>query len=248
MSVAEAFGITPDQINDLIDRHWADWTAQAPDLALVPRPGGLCDWLRKAEPHDADRVLRCLAQLSDAEAGAHRDAGLVLAWVMMPAATMLAHQLRFISEDIDCHVSAHLWIAVRSYPWQTTGRVAANIKLNLRKRVVKELTSTASLLPLDDSRLAQVESTPDAIEELIEVLGDGLSAEVINQDDFDLLMAVLDAADELEPLSGPGIGIIGDRVSERVGESRGCTGRTIRRYIKRSITALGELVEAQQSA
>ena len=248
MTVAESFGVTADQISDLLETHWADWTTQVPDLALVPHPGRLCDWLRTAEPHEADRVLRGLAQLSDADAGARREAGLVLAWVMMPAATILAHQLRSMSDDIDFHVAAQLWIAVRTYPWQTTGRVAANIKLNLRKRVLKDLTSTAPYLPLDDSRLAPVESTPDAIEELIEILGDGLNAEVIDQDDFDLLMAVLDAADELEPPKGPGIGIVGDRVSERIGQDRGCSSRTVRRYLKRSIEALGELAEAQKSA
>jgi hypothetical protein len=248
MTVAETFGVTADQISDLLETHWVDWTLQAPDLALVPSPGCLCDWLRTADPREADRVLRGLAKLSDADAAASREAGLALAWVMMPAATILAHQLRSMSDDIDFHVAAQLWIAVRTYPWQTTGRVAANLKLNLRKRVVKDLTSTAPYLPLDDSRLAAVESSPDAIEELIELLGDGLDAEVIDQADFDLLMAVLDAADELEPPSGPGIGIVGDRVSERVGQARGCTARTIRRYLKRSIGALGELAEAQKSA
>lgn len=248
MTVAETVGVTADLITDLLKAHWADWAAQAPDLFLVPRPDRLVDWLRTAGSHDADRVLRALAQLSDADSGDSREAALVLAWVMMPAATILAHQLRSLSEDIDCHVAAHLWIAVRSYPWQTTGRVAANIKLNLRKRVIKELTPTASYLPLDDSRIAGVESTPDAIEELIEILGDGLNAEVIDQDDFDLLMAVLDAADELEPPSGPGIGIVGDRVSERVGQDRGCAARTIRRYVNRSIRALGDLAEAQRTA
>ena len=248
MTVAETFGVTAEMISELLDEHWQEWTAQAPDLALVPTPSSLCDWLRRARPDEADRVLRGLARTSDAEAGASREAGLVLAWVMMPAATFLAHRLRFMSEEIDFHVAAQLWIAVRSYPWSTTGKVAANIKLNLRKRVVKELTSTASYLPLDDARMASIEGTQDAIEELIEVLDDGLNAEVISQDDFDLLLAVLDAADELEPPSGPGIGIIGDRVSERIGQARGCTGRTIRRHIKRSVSALGELAEAQRSA
>ena len=248
MTVAETFGVTADQISDLLNTPWPGWSARVPDLGIVANPGRLCDWLRAAEPHEADRVLRGLAQLSDAEAGASRDAGLVLAWVMMPAATILAHQLRAMSEDIDFHVAAQLWIAVRTYPWASTGRVAANIKLNLRKRVVKDLTSTAPYLPLDDSRLAAVESTPDAIEELIEILGDGLDAEVISQDDFDLLMAVLDAAAELEPPSGPGIGIVGDRVSAHVGAARGCAPRTVRRYLKRSIGALSVLAQAQQSA
>jgi hypothetical protein len=248
MSVVEAFDVTAEQIDDLLQLHWAEWTQLAPGLSFVPTPVHLCGWLRKADPRDADQVLRGLAQLSDVDTYGCRDAGLVLAWVMMPAATILAHQLRAMSKDIDAHVAAQLWIAVRTYPWPTTGRVAANIKLNLRKRVMKELSSTANYLPLDDSRLVQTERTPDAIEELIEILDDGLNAEVINQDDFDLLMAVLDAADELEPPSGPGIGVIGDRVSARVGEIRGCAPRTVRRYVRRSIQALSAMSQAQLSA
>lgn len=248
MSVAEALGVTADQINDLIDTHWLQWTAEAPDLELVTPSERLVDWLRKAAPSEADLVLRALARLANAHAGGSRDAGLVLAWVMMPAATMLAHRLRFMSEEIDDHVAAHLWIAVRTFPWSTTGRVAANLKHNLRKKVVRELTPTSDYLPLDECRLPPVERHPDAIEELIDILGDGLKAEVIDQDDFDLLMAVLDAADELEPTSGPGVGIVGDRVSARVGELHGCTARTIRRRIKRSTSALSQFSQEQQSA
>lgn len=248
MSVAEAFGVTADQINGLIDANWPQWAAYVPDLDLVPVTEKLFDWLRKAPPNEADRVLRALARLSNDQAGASADAGLVLAWVMMPAATVLAHRLRFMSEQIDEHVAAQLWIAVRTFPWQTTGRVAANLKLNLRKNVVKDLTPTSNYLPLDECRLPPAEHRQDAIEELIDILGDGLKAEVIDQDDFDLLMAVLDAADELEPPSGPGIGIIGDRVSTRIGELHGCAPRTIRRRIKRSTDALSQLSQEQQSA
>lgn len=248
MSVAEAFGVTAQQINDLIDTHWPEWAAKAPDLGLVPASDGLFDWLRKAAPKEADLVLRALARLSHDQAGASAEAGLVLAWVMMPAATLIAHQLRFMSEEIDEHVAAQLWIAVRTFPWSTTGRVAANLKHNLRKKVVRELTPTSDYLPLDECRLPPAVRHPDAIEELIGILGDGLKAEVIDQDDFDLLMAVLDAADELEPPSGPGIGIVGDRVSARIGELHGCTARTIRRRIKRSTDALGQFSQEQQSA
>jgi len=244
MSVAESFGVTADQIDNLIDIHWPEWVAEAPDLKLVPASERLFDWLRKAPPTEADLVLRALARLSNDQA----DAGLVLAWVMMPAATVLAHRLRFMSEEIDEHVAAQLWIAVRTFPWSTTGRVAANLKLNLRKNVVRDLTPTSSHLSLDESRLPPAEPQQDAIEELIEILGDGLKAEVINQDDFDLLMAVMDAAEELVPPSGPGIGIIGDRVSARLGELQGCNPRTIRRWIKRSTTALSQLAQEQQSA
>ncbi|MEZ5199867.1 MAG: hypothetical protein R2742_00610 [Micropruina glycogenica] len=39
---------------------------------------------------DADRVLRGLARLAHGGAGGCPDAALVLAWVMMPSATVLA--------------------------------------------------------------------------------------------------------------------------------------------------------------
>lgn len=66
---------------------------------------------------------------------------------MMPSATVLAHQLRTLSEDIDCHVAAQLWIAVRTFPWRTTGPVAANLNRNLRKKVLQDLVPTSSPIP-----------------------------------------------------------------------------------------------------
>ena len=125
----------------------AEWVSEAPDLELVPATEKLYDWLRKAPPEDADRVLRGLARLAHGGAGACPDAALVLAWVMMPSATVLAHQLRTLSEDIDCHVAAQLWSAVRTFPWRTTGPVAANLNRNLRKKVLQDLVPTSSPIP-----------------------------------------------------------------------------------------------------
>ena len=102
--------------------------------------------------------------------------------------------------------------------------------------------------PPDGDDVVQDDPLPDALEELIEILGDGLKAEVIGQEDVDLLLAVMDAAAQLVPPSGPGIGITGDRVSARIGELHGCSPRTIRRRIKRSTDALGQLAQEQQSA
>lgn len=248
MSVAESFGLTAGKINDLIDMHWPEWVAEAPDLELVPATERLCDWLRKAPPEEADLVLRGLARLAHEGAGTSPDAAFVLAWVMMPSATVLAHQLRTLSEDIDCHVAAQLWISVRTFPWRTTGRVAANLNRNLRKKVLQDLVPTSSPFPPDGDDVVQNEQQPDALEELIEILGDGLKAEVIGQDDVDLLLAVMDAAAQLVPPSGPGIGITGDRVSTHIGKLHGCSPRTIRRRIKRSTGALSQLVQEQQSA
>ena len=62
MTVAESFGLTADKINELIDTHGPEWVSEAPDLELVPATEKLYDWLRKAPPEDADRVLRGLAR------------------------------------------------------------------------------------------------------------------------------------------------------------------------------------------
>ena len=74
---------------------------------------------------------------------------------MMPSATVLAHQLRTLSEDIDCHVAAQLWIAVRTFPWRTTGPVAANLNRNLRKKVLQDLVPTSSPIPHDGDDVVQ---------------------------------------------------------------------------------------------
>lgn len=37
MTVAASYAITADQISELLDTHWAEWTLQAP-AALVPLP------------------------------------------------------------------------------------------------------------------------------------------------------------------------------------------------------------------
>ena len=80
MTVAESFGLTGDKINQLIDTHGPEWVSEAPDLELVPATEKLYDWLRKAPPEDADRVLRGLPRLAHGGAGACPDAALVLAW------------------------------------------------------------------------------------------------------------------------------------------------------------------------
>ena len=98
-----------------------------------------------------------------------------------------------MSEDIDCQVAAQLWSAVRTFPWRTTGPVAANLNRNLRKKVLQDLVPTSSPIPHDGDDVVQDDPLPDALEELIEILSDGIKAEVIGQDDVDLLLAVMDA-------------------------------------------------------
>ena len=159
-------------------------------------------------------MLRGLARLAHGGAGECPDAALVLAWVMMPSATVLAHQLRTLSEDIDCQVAAQLWSAVRTFPWRTTGPVAANLNRNLRKKVLQDLVPTSSPIPHDGDDVVQDDPLPDALEELIEIPSDGIKAEVIGQDDVDLLLAVMDAPrnssrrrDHRRPGLGPDRGV-----------------------------------------
>ncbi|MCC6496320.1 MAG: hypothetical protein IT193_08675 [Propionibacteriaceae bacterium] len=238
MSVVAQFGITADSITRLIDNHWLAWMAQAPDLHLRPTDTPLDQWVTRAPAVDVDRVLRALARLAhDDEPTTAQGAALVLVWLMMPAASMLANQLRTLDVDIDQHIAAQLWIEVRSYPWQTTGRVAANLRCNLRKHLLADFAEPELILFDQQPPDEPAPDGGDSMQEAVDFLEEGLEDEAITQDDFDLLLAVLDAADQLHPRPYRG-GLTGNRVSNLVAAELGVTGRTVRRRTTRSIAAL----------
>lgn len=240
MSVTQAIGYTTDQIEQMIREHWQGWAEVAPDLCLVPDPLQLKRWLTDSDRRDADRILRGLAQLASVDGADSIKAAAVLAWLLVPAATLVAHHLGALHQDMDQLVAGQLWIEVRTYPWQTTGRVAANVRFNVRKKLLKDLGATLPMwLPLDEVR----SSTRDPEQynsEILAILIDGLDAEVISQDDFDLLLAVLDAAERIPVQPFTGLRLTGNKVSEAVAADRTVTGRTVRRQTTGSIRALAE--------
>ena len=114
MSVTQAIGYTTDQIDQLIREHWQGWAEVAPDLCLVPDPLQLKRWLTDSDRRDADRILRGLAQLASVDGADSIEAAAVLAWLLVPAATLVAHHLGALHQDMDQLVAGQLWIEVRT--------------------------------------------------------------------------------------------------------------------------------------
>jgi len=184
------------------------------------------------------------------------DAARVLAWLMLPAAGALAAELR--GRDVAEHLAARLWIAVRSHPWATTGKVAANIAGRVRREVLLDLDCATQLENHDKTQARTIpaspyvatlslvvdpdEQLPDAAEDVLTVLDWGCAHQVISGSDRDLLLDVLAAAGLEEGTGTRCQPLLGDKVSARVGARRGVTGRTVRRHTKRAIAALAAAV------
>ncbi len=269
MSVAEALRLTRPLVQELAVRRWPDWSSRLPVLGGVERPAELDRWLRQAAPADADDILLALAQLAALDGGDDPDAARLLAWVLLPGACRVATTFRR-AEDIDEHVAAQLWIEIRSFSWQTTSRVAANILGRVRKHLARELTDPARPTPVPTqapspaasgivSGLGRMyglavtpapddPSTRTPMEELLSVLEWGCGAGVISRQDRLLLLDVIAAAADQPAWLGAGGGLLGDGVSDAVGNLWGVSGRTVRRRAAASIEALSRCTRRPHSA
>lgn len=249
MSVARALGLGEAEIQRLIAGRWNDWVHLAPDLRLVEDPEQLGEWMRTAPLATSDLILHSLAQLAAEDGADDRDAALLLCWLMLPAASILARDLRSLS-DADALVASQLWIEARSFPWRTTARVAANIRHNLRKHLLRtELHRNATIVwartqTLEPARLHERPAGPLIIptaDELQLVLHWGCARGAITEDDRLLLEAVVEAAITEPTAPATGALLFGEKVCNAVGRIWGISGRTVRRRTQRAIQALAEL-------
>ena len=80
-----------------------------------------------------------LARLASPSGGDDVAAAGALAWLLLPGACATAHRLRSLTPRIDEVVAAQLWLEVREFAWQRLGKVAANIVMNVRRGVLREL-------------------------------------------------------------------------------------------------------------
>ena len=265
MSVATALNMTRETVLEVVVQRWPEWSQHLPALRLIDRPDDLEGWLRNADPGAADEVLRALAHLAAADGLNDLDAATVLVWVMLPGACRVAAGFAR-TPDIDEHVAAQLWIEVRSFSWQTTSRVAANITGRLRKHLRADLSEPAlvSLTPtvapattgtgivvalahqygLDAVAGPGEEAT--AMEELLSVLEWGCLCGVITSQDRLLLLDVIAAAADQRTWLSSGASLLGDKVSDAVGTHWGISGRTVRRRAAASINALAEIAAHQR--
>jgi hypothetical protein len=156
MGVAELLGLEGNSERlDQARRRWPQWRANDHRLAVVQDFDDLSGWLPTVSREDADEVLLALAMLAAPDGGDDLAAAAALAKCLLPGACRLAARLcslrsraglrdnqpahASVMRRIDELVASQLWIEVRSFPWRRLAKVAANILMNTKAGVLREV-------------------------------------------------------------------------------------------------------------
>ena len=159
MSVGDQLGL--DDNSELLDRarqKWPAWGAADPRLGVVDNFDDLRTWLPTVDHETSDQVLLALAMLAAPDGGDDIAAAAALAKCLLPGACRLAGWLSTLPprevfrdsqpvtagtwsavERVDELVASQLWIEVRTFKWRRTRKVAANILINTRVGVLREV-------------------------------------------------------------------------------------------------------------
>ncbi|MBM6402607.1 hypothetical protein [Phycicoccus sonneratiae] len=252
MSVAAMLGLD-DPDSELLAQaqtRWSGWCVDHPGLDCAPSLPSLRQWLLACAPDQADGALAALANLGNCRGGGDPAAAAVLCWTLLPGASTLARGLATLCPDIDQVVASQLWIEVRS------GRiparhVAANVLRNVRKGVLRHLgvgqpvgsrCDTAMLVD-PTSRLwldlPNPDRHPTAKAELEDLLERACRDGVIDLDDCRLLVRLARASGTgAGPRRAGRGGLTASAATTVVSAELGISGRTVRRRVQRSLTAL----------
>ena len=159
MSVGDQLGL--DDNSELLDKarqKWPAWVAADPRLGVVDNFDDLRSWLPTVDHETSDQVLLALAMLAAPDGGDDIAAAAALAKCLLPGACRLAGWLSTLPprevfrdsqpvlagtwsavERVDELVASQLWIEVRTFKWRRTRKVAANILINTRVGVLREV-------------------------------------------------------------------------------------------------------------
>jgi len=159
MSVGDQLDL--DDNSEVLDQarsKWPDWVAADSRLDVVAEFDDLRAWLPSVDRDASDEVLLALAMLAAPDGGDDIAAAAALAKCLLPGACRLAGWLSTLPpkevfrdsqplvggtwsavERIDELVASQLWIEVRTFPWRRLRKVAANILMNTRVGVLREV-------------------------------------------------------------------------------------------------------------
>jgi hypothetical protein len=259
MSVATQLGLD-DPDTDLLAAaraQWPVWCTDDPRLHVVDDLLELPGWIAATDKAGVDDVLCELARLASPTGGDDVTAAGALAWVLLPGACVVAHRLANLTPRIDEIVAAQLWLEVRGFAWQRRRKAAANIVMNVRRGVLRDLGIGEHLREVDPTWARSVPLSPTADlwrvlearpsgqqvgpeEELGEVLSWAVSQRVIDEHDRELLVSLAAAADDAEVTRSRcgQAGLCSRQASRAVAARRGVSEATVRRHASRSVQAL----------
>ncbi|MEV5003849.1 hypothetical protein [Nocardioides sp. LML1-1-1.1] len=159
MSVGDQLGLDDNsELLDLARQKWPTWVAADPRLGVVEEFDDLRAWLPSVDSEASDEVLLALAMLAAPDGGDDTAAAAALAKCLLPGACRLAGWLSTLPpkdvfrdsqpidagawsavERIDELVASQLWIEIRTFKWRRLRKVAANILINTRVGVLREV-------------------------------------------------------------------------------------------------------------
>jgi hypothetical protein len=255
-----------DGLLALAGQNWASWADRFTCLSDIEGVGSMRGWLRAAEPATADEVLHALVTLASQSGGDDPSAAAIVAWALLPGASVLAQRLQTLSPRIDEIVAAQLWIEIRTFPWQRLRKVAANILANTRTGVLRECGAHRQIERVDrtwsSARLIDPtavfwtkvcthdDASQSAARELVEVLEWARAVNVISDSDRSLLLSLAETADAFAPArTGRGwSGLMANDLSADVADRLGISPITVRRRARKAIRALADACPAYDNA
>lgn len=266
MSVATQLGLS-DPTTGLLGQArqaWPRWCEQRPGVRVVEDLLELPTWIQSADRQASDAVLHQLAELASPTGGNDVTAAAALAWLLLPGACVMAHRLRTLTHRIDEVVAAQLWLEVRSFPWQRQRKVAANIVMNTRRGVLRELGVGQSARDADPAWARAVPLSPDSTLwarvarqdpppaapgcELADVLAWAMEHGFIDEASRALLLTLAVTADE-KGISRNGrgrCGLCSHTVTAAVARRMGVSPITVRRRATTALHALARVVATAQ--
>ena len=239
------------------------WAQRYPALSGLDSVADVAAATRRGSEADRDDVLIALVELASPDGGDSPEAAALLCQLLIPAvvSTLLAGisgSRELSRDDVTNLVAAQLWVAARTFPWQTHRKVAVSIQWTVRRAVLAELGFPNHLVRVDrtwaatsaagDQRLDALvidEGEMPAERQLELLLGTAVERGVVSRSDVELLWTLVL---ESQQVSGryTSCGLMSERVSELVGARLGVAGRTVRRRAARALDRLRAMVAGDQ--
>jgi hypothetical protein len=254
MSVAKCLGVDNVDAPNMSElrAEWPRWQDLDPVLAVVDDMKDLPCWMRKAEPAERDAVLTALLHLAESDSRAF----VVVAWLLVPGASLLAGRLRRLADVIDEVVAGQLWIQVCEHDPTDDQYVAKKILARVQQEAMAELgvgdlakrldptwASAVLIETYDESYSAhEPEEAEEPKEQLADLLRRALDAGTLSDADRDLLLDLAHAANLMgAPLRRGRAGLTTPSVAQLVSEEHALAARTIRRHAADALDGLARV-------
>src|SRR5680860_1149128 len=137
MSVARCLGVDDFDAPNMreVRAEWPGWQGIESTLVVVDDVKDLPGWMQQAQPADRDSVLAALRRLAEEDGRAF----VVLAWLLVPGASLVARRLRRFVDTIDEIVAGQLWIQICDHDPSDDQYVAKKILSRVEREAKAEL-------------------------------------------------------------------------------------------------------------